>query len=146
MLQEQIILRHLEYIETLENDFFNANIQCTNNAPFVIHCAHNHGIFWQYSLRGNKVHAEIFFPSKSITIYDKLIESLNIANHKFNTEIYGNGDRLGITRSIKFTILEGLNSNLNEHNRIAEEIVVGMKSLYENIGIELLHNNYFDNA
>ena len=95
---------------------------------------------------GNKVHAEIFFPRNSIIIYDRLIESLNVLNYNFNHNIYGNGDKSGITRSIKYTILEGLNSNLNEHNRIAKEIVVGMKSLYENIGIELLRNNYFDNA
>jgi hypothetical protein len=104
MLKEQIILRHLEYVKTLENGFFNKNVQCTINAPFIIHCAHNNGIFWQYSLRGNKVHAEIFFPSKTIIIYDKLIESLNVSKHNFNMEIYGNGDKLGITRSIKYTI------------------------------------------
>lgn len=101
--------------------------------PVRVHCRRIDGVDWQYAFHQTRIHAEVFIPARHVARYDALRHFLGVDGHDFGDGIRGNGERNGITRSLKLTIPRGLNAPQNEWDEIANEAVSAMTSLFDRV-------------
>ena len=114
-------------------DLPGAKPQVGNAAPIRVHCSLIDDVIWQYAFNQNSIHAEVFIPAQHIARYDALRDFLGVANHDFGDGIMGNGGENGQTRSIKLTIHPGLHAPKNEWDKIAQQAVAAMVTLFNRV-------------
>jgi len=101
--------------------------------PIHVHCSLIDGVIWQYAFLQNSIHAEVFIPAKYIARYYALCDFFGVENHNFGDGIVGNGANNRKTRSLKLTVLHGLNVPEVEWNGIAGQAVAAMITLFERV-------------
>lgn len=129
-----IIKMHNEAHERLDNTnlmltaYFDDNVNPQNPVRVTVSNAGN--ILRQYHIHKGMVHAEYFFSSAVVDVYNQLVEKLKPTEqsgvHDFGSGFLGNGPNGGRSRSIKKTSSRGARDFDKFGREIAKECVESM--------------------